>query len=104
VPPPHFDPDLATTRPAAAALNSVITPTDAAAWAPDGLAANVSIATVQWANESHQVAQLAYSTLPPPRRPRGWDEAYQSGAWPAVEQQLSRAGIRLAKLLNETLR
>jgi hypothetical protein len=34
VPPPHFDPDLATTRPAAAALNSVITPTDAAAWAP----------------------------------------------------------------------
>ena len=103
-PPPHFDPVLSITRPAAVTLNSVITPAHAAAWAPDGLSAHLQIATVQWANESHRLAQIAYNRLPPPPRPLKWDSAYQSAAWRMVQEQLERAGIRLARILNETLR
>jgi hypothetical protein len=59
---------------------------------------------VQWANESHRLAQIAYNRLPPPPRPLKWDSAYQSAAWRMVQEQLERAGIRLARILNETLR
>jgi hypothetical protein len=100
-----FQPLLAVTRPAARRLSDRIPLAAAAAWAPDGLAANIGVVTVQWANESHAVALIAYDDLPPAgRRRSGWDRRYQAKAWPIVQEQLQRGGVRLAKLLNETLR
>ena len=100
---PHFQPNLQATAAEAAKLNKKIRDTDAAAWAPDGLTAHLDTATVEWANESHALAQTAYRNLPTPRA-RGWDETYQEQEWPVVETQLTRAGVRLAKILNEALR
>jgi hypothetical protein len=100
---PNFTPDLSATRSEALNLNQAISNNHAAAWAPDGLAANLGVATVQWANESHALAQTAYQNLPSARQP-GWDQAYQGQAWPIVQEQLARGGTRLAKLLNEELR
>jgi hypothetical protein len=57
---------------------------------------------VAWANESYRVAvrtiygRLAHSgTLP---------EEYESAALPIANEQLERAGVRLAKVLNECLK
>ena len=54
---------------------------------------------VSWANESHDLAALAVygelqhaGTLP---------DSYEAQALPLVNQQLERAGVRLAKVLNE---
>jgi hypothetical protein len=99
----HFQPDLKATAAEATKLNEKIRDTDAAAWAPDGLTAHIDMATVDWANESHALAQTAYRNLPTPRV-RGWDETYQEQGWPVVGIQLTRAGVRLGKILNEALR
>jgi hypothetical protein len=99
---PHFTPDLAVTSAEALNLSQAISASDAANWAPDGLAANLTTATVQWANESHALAQAAYQNLPASRSP-GWDEMYQGPAWQVVQSQLNHGGVRLAKLLNELL-
>jgi S1/P1 Nuclease len=99
---PHFTPDLSATAAEAANLNQAISNNHLAAWAPDGLAANLPVATVQWANESHSLARTAYQNLPAVRQ-QGWDQTYQGPAWQII-QQLARGGVRLAKLLNEELR
>jgi hypothetical protein len=56
-----------------------------------------------WANESHRLAQqVAYGLLPKEKRiviPL----RYESEARQTVETQLKRAGLRLARLLNESL-
>ena len=59
-----------------------------------------------WALEAHAIArQTAYALLPAADatgvRPLG--AAYVAKARPAAELQLQRAGVRLARLLNETL-
>jgi hypothetical protein len=100
---PHFAPDLAATRQEAATLGSNVSASDAAAWAPNGLVAQLSAATVDWANAAHTLAQTAYVDLPSAPRPRGWDQTYQGEAWPVIQDQLTRAGVRLAELLNEEL-
>jgi hypothetical protein len=69
---PNFTPDLSATRAEASNLNQAISNNHVVAWAPDGLAAHLPVATVQWANESHALAQTAYRNLPlalPPRQP-----------------------------------
>lgn len=102
--PPHdFAARLEITRPEAAALNGAISDIQAASWAPPGLAANLGAATIQWANGSHALARTAYSKLPRRRR-TGWEDAYESFAWPVIQTQLSASGVRLARLLNECLR
>jgi S1/P1 Nuclease len=98
---PNYAPDLLATRAEAARLDSDIAPA-AAAWAPTDLTAHLDRATVQWANESHTLAQTAY-LLPRDPQHQGWDETYQDKEWPVVETQLLRAGLRLAELLNEEL-
>jgi hypothetical protein len=98
----HFQPDLQATGAEAKKLNAKISDTDAAAWGPDGLLAQLDTATIRWANESHALAQTAYRLLPTPRR-HGWDQAYLEQEWFVVETQLMRAGVRLAKILNEIL-
>jgi hypothetical protein len=99
---PHFQPNLQATAAEAKKLNAKISDADAAAWAPDGLASHLNTATVQWANESHALAQTAYRLLPTPRH-HGWDQTYLEQEWPVVETQLTRAGVRLAKIFNEIL-
>jgi S1/P1 Nuclease len=100
---PNDTPDLAKTRAHAPSLEHSITAADAAAWAQTGLAAHLDTAAVQWANESHALARPAYLLLPADPMPDRWEEIYQSKEWPVVQEQLSRAGIRLAELLNEEL-
>lgn len=99
---PHFQPDLKATAAEAKKLNAHIKDGDASAWAPDGLADHLDTATVKWANDSHALAQTAYRILPTHRR-HGWETAYIDEEWPVVQNQLERAGVRLAKILNEIL-
>jgi hypothetical protein len=100
---PHFQPDLKATAAEAIKLNKDITDTDAKVWAPAGLIDHLDTATVKWANESHALAQTAYRNLPIQRR-AGWEDAYEDQEWPVVQQQLQRAGVRLAEILDEALR
>ena len=52
-----------------------------------------------WAIESHQLAvDVAYGKKPDDNN---LDDTYYNDAKPVVDEQLSRAGIRLAKVLNE---
>jgi hypothetical protein len=56
-----------------------------------------------WAWEAQGVSRdLAYGRLSA-ARPVPIDEAYVAAASPAVEAQIRRAGLRLARLLNESL-
>ena len=100
---PHFAPNLKGTFAEAMKLNKKIRDNDAAAWAPDGLAGQLDTVVVDWANDTHVLAQNAYRNLPTPRL-KGWDETYKDFAWPVIEAQLMRGGVRLAKILNEKLR
>jgi hypothetical protein len=95
--------DHEAVRASARALDAEIAHADRLRWAPSGFAARLTPAVVAWANESHALARsVAYANLPMQRRGR-WAVAYQRAAWPAVQSQLERGGIRLAELLNETL-
>lgn len=82
----------------AQALLARIRPSDLADWSRGRPA--------DWALESHQVAErVAYGRLPN-RRYRGryrLSDGYQSAAAAAAARQLSRAGVRLALLLNAAL-
>jgi len=99
---PHFEPDLQATTAEAMTLNAAIRATDAAVWAPVGLVDQLAIATVEWANDSHKLAQDAYSNLPAHRR-HGWEQPYEDAEWRVIEGQLERGGVRLARILNEAL-
>jgi hypothetical protein len=99
---PDFTPDLNATAAEAKKLNAAISANNAAAWAPQGLTDRLDAVTVEWANDSHKLAQDAYRNLP--TRPRhGWEQAYEDQEWSAVEGQLQRGGVRLARILNEAL-
>src|SRR3954447_5666608 len=98
----HFQPDLQATLAEAKKLNKKIRDSDASAWAPQGLLGQLDTSLIDWANSSHSLAQDAYRNLPIPQR-RGWDETYKEEAWPVIEGQLMRAGVRLAQILNEAL-
>lgn len=100
---PNFAPDLPATQQVATVLGGNISANQASHWAPAGLTSQLDVVAAEWANESHALAQTAYRNLPPSRRPEGWDSRYQVEAWPVVEGQLTRAGVRLAEVLNEEL-
>lgn len=82
----------------ARALIARIQPSDLVAWSRGRPA--------DWTLESHEVARrIAYGRLPD-RRYRGryrLSDSYQSAATAAAAMQLSRAGVRLALLLNSAL-
>ena len=100
---PSFAPNLAAAQQVAAVLGSNVSTNQAAKWAPTGLTSQLDVVPAQWANESHLLAQTAYRNLPPSPRPEAWDRRYQVEAWPVVEDQLTRARVRLAEVLNEEL-
>jgi hypothetical protein len=57
---------------------------------------------ISWASESHDVATSAiYGELP---HARILPDSYEAQALPIVNEQLERAGMRLAKVLNECLK
>ncbi|HEV3332627.1 MAG TPA: S1/P1 nuclease [Bryobacteraceae bacterium] len=61
----------------------------------------------QWADESFHLAQkVVYGALPPagPGEPIQLGEAYQRTAEPIVRNQIAKAGVRLAAILNESPR
>lgn len=70
------------------------------AWAPAGELSHIRDRTVDWTNASHHLACAAYRHLPPVFVD-GWENAYQAWAWPVIRDQLDKAGVRLAELLNE---
>ena len=79
----------------AATLESRITPEQRAAW--------VRGSVEDWAMESHALAvKVAYGKLPPGATPNLGDD-YVNATLPVVEEQIEKAGIRLAHLLNEAL-
>jgi nuclease S1 len=83
-------------NPLAEELNSRITPEERKQWAQGRLE--------DWALESHRLARdVAYKRLPPGPTPALGQE-YVDAATPVVETQLEKAGIRLADILNQSLR
>jgi hypothetical protein len=66
---------------------------------------------LEWVKESHEIAMAAvYSSLPAAFSCSGGvegvltiDQAYYSRAAPLMETQVKKAGIRLARVLNEVL-
>jgi hypothetical protein len=56
-----------------------------------------------WANESYDISrQMIY--MPAPVNGQTLDVDYDMRMLPVIDRQLERAGIRLAKLLNDALR
>jgi hypothetical protein len=55
-----------------------------------------------WLWQAHDEARKAYQGLPP-ARPAPLGEAYLEAAGPVLTRQLERAGVRLARVLNEAL-
>lgn len=100
---PNYSFDHAAVWSAARRLDAGITPQQRARWAPADLSKNLLLQSVHWAEQSHALARkVAYRDLPA-HPAAGWSKAYQAKAWPVVERQLQRAGIRLAAVLNSTL-
>jgi hypothetical protein len=60
---------------------------------------------IVWATEAHMLGQAAYKHLPAPPEPYNLkDGTYYQMHRADVDTQLRRGGVRLARLLNETLR
>ena len=77
----------------AAALNTRISKEQEQSWSRGTPAS--------WANEGHELAvRVAYSGIPSDGAPPKITDEYLAAAQPVVETQLSKAGVRLANLLN----
>jgi hypothetical protein len=69
---------------------------------PDKLEAWSKGDPIAWANEGHEIAaRIIYGKLPHSGR---LPDSYEAEALPIVNEQLERAGVRLAMVLNNTLR
>jgi hypothetical protein len=78
-------------------LNARITASRAKAWA-QGTA-------VDWANESHQIAvEKVYKDVPAGGDPPKLDQAYVERSAEVIDEQLEKAGVRLAMVLNRAFR
>lgn len=101
---PNYSFDHAAVRKAAHKLDADITPAERAKWAPPSMMQHLDPSVADWANQSHQLARtVAYPDLPK-HRTYGWSETYQAKTWPVVRKQLQRGGVRLAAVLNATLK
>lgn len=101
--PPDYDFDHRTAAWAADRLDERITPAQRSAWASSSAAAgDVAGQVLGWVMESHALAADAYARSA--NRPLGWEPAYQDYAWPVISDELKKASVRLALLLNGALR
>lgn len=55
---------------------------------------------LDWAEEAHTLARKVWNDVPPTRV---LDDSYYLNVLPIVDRQLSLAGVRLARFLNEAL-
>lgn len=70
-------------------------------WLKTANVAEVQSGTVEtWAIETHEVARTVFSQTPPDNF---LDDAYFIKQLPVIDQQLGRAGLRLARLLNDDI-
>ena len=77
----------------AEALEAKITPAQAEQWSKG--------TPEDWANESHRLAiDVVYKDVPADGDPPKLDQAYIDRAAPVIDEQLQRAGVRLAMILN----
>jgi hypothetical protein len=75
-------------------LNDAIKPAQRTAW--------LTGKPVDWANDSHQLAvEKVYHSIPSNGPPAELNEKYIESSQALVDQQLMKAGLRLAALLNE---
>jgi hypothetical protein len=78
-------------------LNGEITSKLAKAWSKGSPA--------EWANDSLRIAkEIAYADVPVDGDPPKLSDEYIARAGPVVDEQIAKAGIRLAAILNEALR
>jgi hypothetical protein len=78
-------------------LNAKITPEEVSEWEKG--------TPEEWANESHRVAtESVYKDIPADGDPPKIDEKYIERCAPVVDEQLEKAGVRLAEMLNKVFR
>ena len=102
-PGPNYTFDHALVQSDAMVLDADISDAQRLQWGASVSLANLGIDAIDWANESHLLAQtVAYTDL---SKPSGdaWSQRYQAMAWPVVETRLEQAGVRLAAVLNAAL-
>lgn len=100
---PHYSINLADARREANTLAARITPDETAYWTRDFATDTMHQATVDWVNESHELARtLAYGALPA-NKGAALGDAYTAMAWPVIQIRLEQAGVRLAAVLNAAL-
>lgn len=100
---PHYHVDENHVSHAAARLLADTTTAERLRWAKAVDARHLERSAIAWANEAHRLAvSTAYGNLPS-HRSGPWAQRYQLKAWPVVEQQLQRGGVRLAAVLNSAL-
>jgi S1/P1 Nuclease len=74
-------------------LNANITPEQEKEW--------IKWTLIDWVNESHDIAvNVAYKDIPADGDPPRINQAYIDQAAPIIDEQLQRAGVRLAVVLN----
>lgn len=100
---PNYSFDHLAVAASAADLDKLITAANRRTWAPSGILSGFQKTVVRWANETHTLAPATYSHLPK-NKTGTWEDVYQSYAWPVIEKQLERGGVRLAEVLNEALK
>jgi hypothetical protein len=88
---------------AAEQLNNQISTQQRSLWQISDLLANIDQTSIAWAEEAHLLAPQAYQQLPADLNSNAWSDSYEQDEWPIVQQQLQKAGLRLAELLNEAL-
>lgn len=102
-PGPNYTFDHAIVQKDAMVLDGSITDPQRKAWASSISLSNLGGEAIDWANESHALAQqVAYTDL---AKPSGdaWSQRYQAKAWPVVKTRLEQGGVRLAAVLNDAL-
>ena len=100
---PHYSIDRRAVRKKALQLDSSITSAEQTAWAPQGSLNQLPSQAIEWANQSHRLAQqVAYVDITKPHG-RAWSQRYEDRVWPVIETRLKQAGVRLADVLNEAL-
>jgi predicted Rossmann-fold nucleotide-binding protein len=94
---PNYSFDHVAVLQAAQQLDAEVIPEQRTAWMPQFSSLEKNI--VQWTNESHLLAASAYVNVPASKGDT-WQEKYQAIFWPTTSEQLKKASVRLAAILN----
>lgn len=100
---PHYRIDRLAVWHAAQQMDAGIRQQERDAWSNAGKYIPIQTDAVAWANDSHSLACAAYRHLPANPMLSDWNADYQQHAWPVIQQQMEKAGVRLAMVLNQAL-